>query len=155
MDGETNYQKNKKRSTYLFLAIKEFKADKKSLVFDYNRSLVMNTASDLDSFLTSLGDKMRLIAMMANESEHKRKELLGNLFRDNHDLVFVATSDHFEGVTRAVFENDLAEKEWVVLLEDQAGRLRGFSTFLMYAEQGADGERVAIVYSGDTIVDSR
>jgi len=61
--------------------------------------------------------------------------------------------DHFEGVTRAVFETDLAEKDWVVLLEDATARLRGFSTFCMYTEQTPEGSPTTIVYSGDTIVD--
>ncbi len=69
------------------------------------------------------------------------------------DAMYELLCDHFEGVTRGVFENDLAEKEWAVLLEDAEGRIRGFSTFHIYAERGVDGEAVAIVYSGDTIVD--
>jgi hypothetical protein len=62
-------------------------------------------------------------------------------------------SEHFEGVAPAVFERDLAGKDWAVLLEDDAGQIRGFSTFVMYAADGPAGERVAIVFSGDTIVD--
>jgi hypothetical protein len=61
--------------------------------------------------------------------------------------------DHFDGVSREVFDSDLARKEWVVLLEDDAASVRGFSTFVMYPAPGPTGETVAIVYSGDTIVD--
>ena len=58
---------------------------------------------------------------------------------------------HFDGVTPSAFHRDLEEKDWVLLLEDE-GRLRGFSTLALYeTEQG--GERLTVVYSGDTIVD--
>ncbi len=58
---------------------------------------------------------------------------------------------HFEGVTAETFSRDLDEKNWVLLLEDP-GRLRGFSTLLVYpTRQG--GEDLAVVYSGDTIVE--
>ena len=69
------------------------------------------------------------------------------------DAMYELLCDHFERVTRSVFENDLAEKNWAVLLEDSGGRIRGFSTFHMYEDRDANGEAVAIVYSGDTIVD--
>jgi hypothetical protein len=59
---------------------------------------------------------------------------------------------HFDGVTRERFDADLAEKTWVLLLEDDGG-LRGFSTLLLY-ETSLPGEGVCtVVYSGDTIVD--
>lgn len=58
----------------------------------------------------------------------------------------------FEGVTRERFEADLAEKPWVLLLED-GQELRGFSTLLVY-ETALPGEGACtVVYSGDTIVD--
>jgi hypothetical protein len=58
------------------------------------------------------------------------------------DAMFALLDEYFLGVTRAQFEFDLAEKNWVILLED-AGRVRGFSTLLVQA---------GVVYSGDTIV---
>ena len=59
---------------------------------------------------------------------------------------------HFDGVTPDTFQRDLAEKTCVVLVEDAAGRLRGFSTFLIYATT-VGGRPVTVVYSGDTIVE--
>ncbi len=59
---------------------------------------------------------------------------------------------HFRGVSEERFRCDLAEKNRVLLLEDEGGRLRGFSTLLCY-ETTWGGERFRIVYSGDTIVD--
>lgn len=59
---------------------------------------------------------------------------------------------HFENVSRARFELDLRGKNWVLLLRDADGTLAGFSTILFY-ETELEGERVSVVYSGDTIVD--
>lgn len=67
---------------------------------------------------------------------------------------------HFEGVTRAAFERDLDEKNWVLLLVDAgdddgdgvAGRLRGFSTLALYETRDA-GETLTVVYSGDTLME--
>ncbi|MDY6806497.1 MAG: hypothetical protein SXA11_22190 [Cyanobacteriota bacterium] len=60
-------------------------------------------------------------------------------------------SNHFEGVTSEVFEADLQQKNWVVLMEKN-GILKGFSTLLFYRSEFA-GEVISVVYSGDTIVD--
>jgi hypothetical protein len=59
---------------------------------------------------------------------------------------------HFLGVTPERFAADLAEKNWVLLLEEE-GRLRGFSTLLIYETVPPGGAPVTVVYSGDTIVE--
>jgi hypothetical protein len=59
---------------------------------------------------------------------------------------------HFQGVTPERFAADLGEKNWVLLLEDEAG-LRGFSTLQIYETAKPDGEPITVVYSGDTIVE--
>lgn len=58
--------------------------------------------------------------------------------------------EFFLGVNATQFERDLAEKNWVILLEDN-GRLRGFSTLQLYTT-GVGGTRIRVIYSGDTIV---
>lgn len=58
--------------------------------------------------------------------------------------------DHFDGVTTEQFLRDIAEKNWVILME-RSGRLVGFSTLLAY-ETRMDGEPFSVIYSGDTIV---
>jgi hypothetical protein len=68
------------------------------------------------------------------------------------DAMFALLSTHFTGADRATFEVDLAEKNLVILLEDDDGVLRGFSTLVTY-DTTAAGESVRVVYSGDTIVD--
>jgi hypothetical protein len=59
---------------------------------------------------------------------------------------------HFAGVDRCRFEADLAEKSWVLLLEEEGGSLAGFSTLLLERDRW-EGEDITVVYSGDTIVD--
>ena len=66
------------------------------------------------------------------------------------EQMFALLSAHFEGVTLAQFQRDLAEKNWVILLQRDA-RLVGFSTLLAY-ETSFEGEPVSVIYSGDTIV---
>lgn len=66
-----------------------------------------------------------------------------------HEM-FELLSKHFDGVTFSQFQKDLAEKNWVILLE-RDGRLVGFSTLLAYEVSFGD-EPVSVIYSGDTIV---
>lgn len=65
--------------------------------------------------------------------------------------MFVLLRSHFIGVDRPTFEHDLLQKNWVILLEDERGALRGFSTLLVYPDS-IDGRPLTLVYSGDTIV---
>lgn len=67
-----------------------------------------------------------------------------------HSAMYALLDTHFEGVRRDQFDADLSEKNWVVLVEE-GGQLFGFSTIHAY-ESELDGERVSVVYSGDTIV---
>jgi hypothetical protein len=68
----------------------------------------------------------------------------------DRDAMRLLLAAHFDGVTLETFERDLDDKNWVLLFED-AGRLRGFTTLLVY-ETVHRGEQVAVVYSGDTIM---
>jgi hypothetical protein len=66
-------------------------------------------------------------------------------------VMFELLGTFFAGVTRPIFNQDLAEKSHVILLEDQEGHLRGFSTLLVYQTNVLDANAI-VVYSGDTIV---
>jgi hypothetical protein len=68
------------------------------------------------------------------------------------DAMFALLAGHFAGVDRATFDRDLDEKNYAILLEDDAGVLRGFSTMLVYESRVA-GTPVSVIYSGDTIVE--
>jgi hypothetical protein len=70
----------------------------------------------------------------------------------NQDQMFQLLASFFEGVDRATFAADLGEKSHVILLEDEAGALRGFSTLMVYRSE-IPGLDATVVYSGDTIVD--
>ena len=68
------------------------------------------------------------------------------------EAMFRLFQAHYEGVERAIFLRDLAQKDQVILLRDPAqGTLQGFST-LAIGETCAQGRRLTVVYSGDTIV---
>lgn len=69
------------------------------------------------------------------------------------EQMFMLLNKHFAGVRRDVFNNDLDNKNWVILLRDeQTNELKGFSTLLMHNTYFG-GENISIVFSGDTIVD--
>src|SRR5207249_2327269 len=74
------------------------------------------------------------------------------LVEDEIDAMYELLSQNFHGVDLHTFRCDLSEKNWVVLMEDGDGVLRGFSTFLMYAT-AAGGRPMTVVCSGDTIVE--
>lgn len=58
---------------------------------------------------------------------------------------------YFANTSRERFAADLAEKQWALLLTDECGQLRGFST-LMRLEGEAAGEPYVTFFSGDTII---
>ena len=59
---------------------------------------------------------------------------------------------HYADVHRDAFQHDLAEKDGVILLSDEADRIQGFSTYLFMHTEYRDDPIVAL-FSGDTIVD--
>jgi hypothetical protein len=59
--------------------------------------------------------------------------------------------EHFEGVSRDRFHHDLDEKGWAILITEDDGALRGFTTLDIY-DVGVGRETTSVVYSGDTIV---
>jgi two-component system, NtrC family, sensor kinase len=91
---------------YLALATDEFKKDKKSLVFDYNQSIVTNAASDFDSFFSGIGDKMKLISVFFRESERKRQMLIEQLIDEKSELVYVLSSEKFDKNLKPLFLNE-------------------------------------------------
>jgi len=74
------------------------------------------------------------------------------LAASTREAMFTLLTSHFVGADRTTFERDLDEKSSAILLEDDAGHLRGFSTMVAY-ESHASGRSVWVVYSGDTIVE--
>lgn len=66
--------------------------------------------------------------------------------------MFSVFSENFNYVTWEVFERDLANKNWVILLRDaKTKEIEGFSTLALY-ETAFDHKPLSVVYSGDTII---
>jgi hypothetical protein len=77
----------------------------------------------------------------------------GGLTAPQRDAMFALMGTSYDGLCRAVFDADLAEKRWVILLTDPAGvRVRGFSTQTTM-EATAAGSPVCALFSGDTIIE--
>ncbi len=51
------------------------------------------------------------------------------------ERMFNLLGTFFDGVARSTFAGDLREKSHVILLEDEAGSIRGFSTLLVYRDR--------------------
>lgn len=66
--------------------------------------------------------------------------------------MYAVFRQNFDGIRREWFDQDLDEKNHVILLERTDGHVIGFSTLLLYDTEYR-GERFNVVYSGDTIVD--
>jgi hypothetical protein len=87
---------------------------------------------------------MKLSACLANVAE---------LSAHQRDAMFALLDRHYANVQRPVFDADLAEKRWVVLVSDPAtGRLCGFSTQRL-VQANAECRPVTALFSGDTIID--
>jgi len=66
--------------------------------------------------------------------------------------MFELLQNHFLGIHHAQFEQDLAEKSWVIFLDEvQTGQIQGFTT-LMLLQIELDGHPYAALFSGDTII---
>ena len=70
---------------------------------------------------------------------------------DASEQMFDLMQSYYLNVNREQFLQDLAEKEYVITLHDD-GILRGFSTWTTF-EHESQGQRVKIIFSGDTIID--
>jgi hypothetical protein len=68
------------------------------------------------------------------------------------EAMFALMDRYYLNLRRSLFEQDLAEKRWVIWIEDEVTReLRGFSTQMLLNVQ-VGGTPVAALFSGDTIV---
>ena len=69
------------------------------------------------------------------------------------DAMFALMDRYYDHMTRAQFEADLEEKQWVIYVADgDTDALRGFSTQALLEVPGEAGP-VRALYSGDTIMD--
>ncbi len=88
-----------------------------------------------------------LNAIVLNSSARSAASLTSG----EHDAMHALMSEHYEAVPRGRFDADLARKDEVLMLHDEHGALRGFTT-LAWNPAGVlpEGD---ILFSGDTIID--
>ncbi len=108
---------------YLLLATKEFKADKKTLVYDFNLSLVSNTSAQLETFFSGMADKLRIAAYLSRSKSADSKGQVAELFHGKQDLVFVAKSHRFQNLDEILFHDSEFEKIYGVNEEYFSGSL--------------------------------
>jgi hypothetical protein len=77
---------------------------------------------------------------------------LGDLTAGDRDAMAALYLRHYDGVDRAQFEADLADKQHVVLVRGPDGRLTGFSTVAVLDRRVA-GRPLRAIFSGDTVID--
>ncbi|MDZ4818931.1 MAG: hypothetical protein SGJ20_08170 [Planctomycetota bacterium] len=80
---------------------------------------------------------------------------VSDLSRSARDQMFALMERHYHNVSRAMFDADLAEKQWVIQIEDQeTTELCGFSTQMML-DIRVGARPTKALFSGDTIIDRR
>jgi hypothetical protein len=73
---------------------------------------------------------------------------------ENHtiDQMYDLYGRYYEATSQQLFESDLKDKDFVVVLHDEACAVVGFSTLAVLNAE-VDGHRLRVIYSGDTIID--
>jgi hypothetical protein len=106
--------------------------------------------SDLiTALLTSTSPPFELAPAKRLEGCVERRERVSPRERDR---MYELLATYFRGTTREQFENDLAEKDVVILLRDlKDGQIQGFSTLMRMTVEG-NGQNIVAFFSGDTIV---
>ena len=65
--------------------------------------------------------------------------------------MFALYSTYFEATNEEIFRADLAEKDYVILLRDASGEIKGFSTGAILEIMSGE-TRARAIFSGDTII---
>jgi hypothetical protein len=71
---------------------------------------------------------------------------------DDREAMWNLYRRFYSGTRRDLFDTDLAQKDSLLLLRDEAGAIQGFSTIALGLTE-LDGKPIRYVFSGDTIVD--
>ena len=71
---------------------------------------------------------------------------------DDRNALYSLMKRHYSRVDRAKFEVDLDEKDGAIILKDDLGEIRGFSTY-QFIHTRYSGAEITALFSGDTIVD--
>jgi signal transduction histidine kinase len=89
--------------SYLFLAADIFKRDKTELVFDLTRSIVSNSASQIETLFVGINDKIKLVSLLSQDPSAKSEAVLQSIFQNESDMVFIARSDRFQELNQTLF----------------------------------------------------
>ncbi|MGF6148314.1 Uncharacterised protein [Kingella potus] len=83
-----------------------------------------------------------------------RTEAPQNLSAAQTAALYALYARYYGGTSPELFRRDLAEKDHILLLEDESGQTRGFTTLktIPFSHQGQSGRAL---FSGDTIIDHR
>lgn len=73
--------------TYLFMAVTVFKSDKTQLVYDLNRSQVSNLASEVETALNGVSEKLKIFAQLPPSMQTR---MAADLFSEDSDVVAVS-----------------------------------------------------------------
>jgi hypothetical protein len=73
------------------------------------------------------------------------------LREDAVNEMFAVFNESFEQTSPEIFQRDLNNKDWVILLRDEQNRIQGFSTLALH-ETEFESQKLSVVYSGDTII---
>jgi len=78
---------------------------------------------------------------------------VSQLSAEQRDAMFALMDRHYVNVRRSIFDADLDEKQWVILVSEPGqDRVCGFST-QMLLDVAVEGRPVKTLFSGDTIID--
>ena len=67
------------------------------------------------------------------------------------DHLFELWNTYYQNVDRKMFEEDIAEKDWVLTLSDEEGTIRGFTTLKFY-ELEIQNRTIHAIFNGSTII---
>lgn len=75
-----------------------------------------------------------------------------SISRELMNQMFTLFRCYYRCVDRVDFERDLREKDWVLLLRDVRGNVRGFTTMRLF-DVNHRGRRVRALFNGNTIIE--
>ena len=66
-------------------------------------------------------------------------------------MMYALYNSYYEGCNEALFQHDLSNKQWSIILSDKNDTIRGFTT-LFVGEHVIAKQKIRSVFSGDTII---
>ena len=80
--------------------------------------------------------------------------IVGELGGETRERMFDLYAAHYEASSAALFLEDLADKDWVVMIRDEDRAIRGFSTLKVGVFDDSESHRrIRVLFSGDTVID--